>query len=115
MTISSESNRIFNCLCCLRMKIRAFALLLFSGIAHLLSAGDFDLLMEMVDDRLAVRQRPGTEQLLKEYLDYINCECDTIYALIYSPMNCPRGESVLVDFPVMPKNSGNYVLRVFIP
>lgn len=105
MTISSESNRIFNCLCCLRMKIRAFALLLFSGIAHLLSAGDFDLLMEMVDDRLAVRQRPGTEQLLKEYLDYINCECDTIYALIYTPMNCPRGESAIVDFPVMLKGN----------
>ena len=51
------------------MKIKALLLLMFCGIALSLSAGDFDLLMEMVNDRLAVRQKPGTEKLLREYLD----------------------------------------------
>lgn len=79
-----------------------FALMLFGNE---LSAGDFDLLMEMVNDRLAVRQKPGTEKLLREYLDSVECDADTIYAIIYNPMNCPRCESVLVDFPKMLKSN----------
>ena len=52
----------------------------------------------MTDNYLQIRQKPGTEKLLKEYLQDIDTDCDTIYAMIYSPTVCLRCEAFITPF-----------------
>lgn len=74
---------------------------------HFLYGQDFDLLQEMIEDELVIRQKPNTENLLKEYLADINFRSDTVYAVLYSPMNCPRCEAVIKDFrELLKRDSG---------
>lgn len=78
--------------------IKSFLLTIVLICCHFLYGQDFDLLQEMTEDYLMIRQKPGTEVLLKEYLKNIESKSDTIYAILYPPMNCPRCEAIIKDF-----------------
>lgn len=45
-----------------------------------------------------MRQMPGTEKLLKEYLSEVELEKDTVYAMIYIPSYCRRCEVTIPSF-----------------
>ena len=54
---------------------------------------------EMLNDYpMQMRQKPGTEELLKDYLSEIDAPNDTLFALLYSPMACPRCEGLFIGF-----------------
>lgn len=55
-------------------------------------AEDFPLVRETMSLSLQVRQKPGTEGLLKKYLSSVTADQDTIYAMLYEPGFCPRCE-----------------------
>ncbi len=52
----------------------------------------------MTDNFFQIRQKPGTEKLLKEFLQDIECPDDTIYAMIFSPTVCLRCEAYIPNF-----------------
>ncbi len=55
-------------------------------------AEDFPLVRETIAMELQIRQKPGTEPLLKDYLSSISAPNDTVYAILYEPTFCPRCE-----------------------
>lgn len=65
---------------------------------HFSHAQDRDLVREMTDNYLQIRQKPGTERLLKEFLKDIDSDNDTIYAIMYSPTVCLRCEAYISTF-----------------
>ena len=67
-------------------------------ICHLSHAQERDLVREMTDNYIQVRQKPGTEKLLREYLSGLESDADTIYAVAYRPANCPRCEAYIPGF-----------------
>lgn len=57
-----------------------------------------DLMKEMVENDLQIRQKPGSDNLLQKYLSTLNAKEDTLYAILYSPMDCPRCEVAIPNF-----------------
>ena len=55
-------------------------------------------LSDMTEGILQMRQMPGTEKLLKEYLSEVELEKDTVYAMIYIPSYCRRCEVTIPSF-----------------
>lgn len=53
---------------------------------------------DMVENDLQIRQKPGTDRLLQKYLSPLPAEEDTLYAILYSPMDCPRCEVAIPNF-----------------
>lgn len=47
----------------------------------------------MENNFLQIRQKPGTEKLLADYISSCSVKEDTVYAYIYAPANCPRCEA----------------------
>lgn len=56
------------------------------------------LMKDMVENDLQIRQKPGTDRLLQKYLSTLPAEEDTLYAILYSPMDCPRCEVAIPNF-----------------
>ncbi len=67
-------------------------------ICHLSHAQERDLVRDMTDNYIQVRQKPGTENLLREFLNGLETDADTIYAVAYRPSNCPRCEAYIPTF-----------------
>lgn len=60
---------------------------------------------EMVENDLRIRQKPNSEVLLSDYLSSVTSVSDTLYAIIYSPMDCPRCEAAIPNFYRMLKRT----------
>ena len=75
------------------------ALLCGSVVGRADDVGKFDQIERALNESLQVRQKPGTEMLLRDYLGQLGIEGDTIYAVLYTPGNCPRCETFFMkDF-----------------
>ena len=75
------------------------ALLCGSVVGRADDVGKFDQIERALNESLQVRQKPGTEILLRDYLGQLGIEGDTIYAVLYTPGNCPRCETFFMkDF-----------------
>ena len=73
--------------------MKKLILIFMAMLASIVSrAEDFPLVRETMSLSLQVRQKPGTEGLLKEYLGMVPADQDTIYAILYEPGFCPRCE-----------------------
>lgn len=69
-------------------------LLFFSFFLSVVAAKGSDSLFvcDMRDGMLQMRQKPGTNRLLADYLKGVKSHSDTIYAIFYVPANCRRCE-----------------------
>lgn len=56
------------------------------------SARNDSLVLETIGMTLQIRQKPGTEKQLTDYLSQIKTDKDTLYAILYEPTFCPRCE-----------------------
>lgn len=63
-----------------------------------LFAQEQDFVKEMTGNYIQIRQKPNTEVLLKKWLNTIPLEEDTIYAILYVPMDCYRCEAAIPNF-----------------
>ena len=63
-----------------------------------LFAQEQDLVEEMTGNNIQIRQKPNTEELLKEWFKNVPMIGDTVYALLYGPMECPRCEVTIPNF-----------------
>jgi hypothetical protein len=52
----------------------------------------------MAKNYIQIRQKPDTNSLLKDYLSEVNSVEDTLYAIIFMPMQCPRCEVAIQSF-----------------
>ena len=77
---------------------------------------NFPLLDEIVNSDMNIRQKPFTEKKLQEYACEALCPEDTIYAIIYTPMDCPRCEVKVRMFPGLLKsnNKNNKVALITV-
>ncbi len=66
-----------------------------------------DFVKEMVENYLQIRQKPESDRLLQEYLSPLNAGEDTLYAILYSPQDCPRCEAAIPNFYQMLKKAGS--------
>ena len=57
-----------------------------------------DYVEEMENNDLQIRQKPGTERLLSDYLGEVGMQEDTIYAVLYRPAQCIRCEVAVKAF-----------------
>ncbi len=69
----------------------------------------------MLADQLQIRQRPGTEQLMREYMQQMCPGRDTVLALLFIPAACPRCEATIAPFvgllrAIAPKEKLNAIL-----
>lgn len=81
-------------------------ILLLSILCSTAYAQEPDLMKEMMENYLQLRQKPGSEQQMKEYLKTTKLKSDTIYAILYVPMRCPRCEAYIRAFhKALKKNS----------
>lgn len=74
---------------------RILLFLLFAVTFNLSDGRENDPLKEIVNSDSQVRQKPGTDKLLAEWLADEGIVDDTIFAYLYRPAGCPRCESVL--------------------
>lgn len=77
---------------------RFFLSLLFSLLCNVSFCQERDYVKEMENNDLKIRQKPNTERLLTNFLDNININEDTIYAVLYVPAACPRCEAAIPNF-----------------
>ena len=78
--------------------MRILLIISFLCSVHFSNAQDRDLVREMTDNDFQIRQIPGSEQRLKELLQEVDTENDTIYAAMYSPTMCLRCEAYIPNF-----------------
>ena len=69
----------------------------------------------MLADQLQIRQRPGTEQLMRQYMQQMCPGRDTVLALLFIPAACPRCEATIAPFvgllrAIAPKEKLNAIL-----
>ena len=82
-----------------KLTLILFALL--TAVTESRAVGDSLLRVNMAMDR-QIRQKPGSEKLLAEYLNSLPAVLDTVYAIIYEPAQCPRCEaSIHVDYAAL--------------
>lgn len=73
---------------------KVITLLLAVTLSHLYSGGQTtDLLNSYEEGELQVRQKPGSDRLLADWLDAAGVKEDTVYAFLFVPGSCPRCES----------------------
>lgn len=77
---------------------KSFLVLILSFLCQIALAQECDLVKEMTENYIRIRQKSGTEALLKEWLKDLPVKEDTIYALLYVPMDCPRCEAAITNF-----------------
>lgn len=76
------------------MNMKRLLILLIAVVSFTLSEGqESDPLKELENSALQIRQKPGTDRLLAEWLAEAGVTEDTIYAYIFTPASCPRCES----------------------
>ena len=57
-----------------------------------------DHISAMEENYIQIRQKPGTNSLLRNYLSAVNSIEDTLYAVLYMPRQCPRCEVLISSF-----------------
>lgn len=92
--------------------MRLFVLSLLLTVNVLGSAGQVpDLLADLENDVLQIRQKPGTDRLLRSWLEDAGVTEDTVYAYIYAPGSCPRCESSITSYrKYVSSNGGKFLL-----
>ena len=83
---------------------RLITLFFLSFLCNLTFAQDRDLVEEMTGNYIQIRQKSGSETMLKEWLANLPLEEDTIYAILYVPMDCPRCEAAIPNFQELLKD-----------
>lgn len=69
-----------------------------SFLCNVLFSQERNLVEEMAGNYIQIRQKPDTELLLKEWLNDFSMADDTVYAILYVPMDCPRCEVAIPNF-----------------
>lgn len=87
------------------MKIKYLCLLLSLFISSAVLSQNRDYVEEMEQNDLQIRQKPGTERLLSDYLSSANIAEDTVYAVLYRPGECFRCEAAIPAFYEKLKNN----------
>lgn len=69
----------------------------------------------MLADQQQIRQKPGTEQLMRQYMQQMCPGRDTVLALLFIPAACPRCEATIAPFvgllrAIAPKEKLNAIL-----
>lgn len=69
----------------------------------------------MLTDQQQIRQRPGTEQLMRQYMQQMCPGRDTVLTLLFIPAACPRCEATIAPFvgllrAIAPKEKLNAIL-----
>ncbi len=83
---------------------RLILLLLFSFNITIQSKDTYPILNEIINSDLNIRQKPESENELKKFIGaYLN-ETDTVFGIIYTPMDCPRCEVKVRSFPYLIKS-----------
>ena len=73
--------------------MKTLSIILISLLTSMVSRADGTALVrEALFATGQIRQKPGTERMLTEYLSGIDTDCDTLYAMLYEPGFCPRCE-----------------------
>ena len=72
---------------------RIFVFLIFAVTFALSEGRTAGFLEELENSALQIRQKPGTDKLLADWLAEAGVTEDTVYAYIYMPASCPRCES----------------------
>ena len=85
-------------------------------IANILCAAGqaSDLLTELENSTLQVRQKPGTDALLRNWLGRAGVKEDTVYAYIYMPGSCPRCENSIKDYKEYINSKGGKFLLITV-
>lgn len=78
--------------------------LFLSFLCQFLYAQQQDLVKEMIGNDIQIRQKAHTEKLMTEWLKDLPVRNDTIYAILYVPMDCPRCEAAITNFQEMLKD-----------
>lgn len=92
---------------------RVIILILLSIVCNI-SRGQISDLGKFETNYLQIRQKPGTDHLLKEYVARAHCLEDTVYAFVYTPGLCPRCEGMLKVFHEELQANGKKLLLVTI-
>lgn len=72
-------------------------LILLSMVTNISRGQEIDL-EKFETNFIQIRQKPGTDDLLKDYLSRAGSQEDTLYAFVYSPGQCPRCEGMIKEF-----------------
>ena len=80
------------------MMKRIFMFLIFAVTFTLSEGRDAGILEELEHSALQIRQKPGSDKLLADWLAEAGVTEDTIYAYIYVPASCPRCESSIKPY-----------------
>ncbi len=76
------------------MNMKRLLIFLITVVSFTLSWGqETDPTKELENSALQIRQKPGTDRLLSNWLAEAGVVEDTIYAYIFTPASCPRCES----------------------
>lgn len=65
------------------------------GTLQMAADSSSNIVDKIADNGMKVRQIPNSESAVIDYFANIPFDCDTIYAIIFPPGNCPRCESLL--------------------
>ncbi|MCR5513325.1 MAG: hypothetical protein K6F43_07155 [Prevotella sp.] len=69
-----------------------------SFLCQFLYAQQQDLIKEMIGNYIQIRQKAHTEKAMTEWLQNLPVKNDTVYAILYVPMDCPRCEAAITNF-----------------
>lgn len=96
------------------MRANRLYLLVITLLCNYTFAQEVDYVKDTEDNYLQIRQRPNTERLLSDYLEAINLNDDTIYAVLYAPADCYRCEAAIPAFYRLLKenNESNKMLLI---
>ncbi len=98
---------------CFEMRLSILFLLL--AVSFTLSGGqEADPLKEIENSALQIRQKPGTDKMLAEWLASEGVKEDTIYAFLYEPGSCPRCESCIMDYSRNLKKKGRKFMLITV-
>lgn len=73
-----------------------------------------DLVKDMENDFLQIRQKSGTDSLLADYISKCHVNEDTVYAYIYVPGNCPRCEAPFKFFKKKLNENGKKFMLISV-
>lgn len=92
---------------------KAIILILLSMIVQICQGQETDLDI-FENNYLQIRQKPGTDNLLRKYIAHAGCKEDTVYAFMYTPGLCPRCEGMLKTFRSELLNNNRKLLLISI-
>ena len=97
------------------MNMKRLLILLIAVVSFTLSEGqESDPLKELENSALQIRQKPGTDRLLAEWLAEAGVTEDTIYAYIFTPASCPRCESGIKPYMEEFKSKGKKFMLISV-